>query len=757
MGLNYLLQAPITIFVSLLIIFSSTICGSNLLIAKPHCQDTCGNFTIPFPFGIKKNCYLSQEFKVTCNKDNILLLGEIPVLDISLEGQLWINKVISSICFRRDGSIQANAGDQEFRMSTNSFSFNNFSNVFVVVGCDSYAYFTSFRFGKQQTFSTGCISFCRSKEEISNDGFCSGAGCCQAKIPSGISDLNTSLYNLNNYRYIEGIKNCIYAFIVGEKSFNFSIDRITKPWNSNRLPAVLDWAIVDNNCGTAQASKDYACKGNTFCQDKDYPKGYLCHCKQGYQGNPYLDGPGGCKDINECEGSNLCKKNSVCQNKIGNYTCKCSHGYKGDGFLEGCKRDEQIFYKLIAGSSVATLVIILATTWLYFIIKKRKSIQRKEMMRDKFFKENGGVLLKERFSKQEGDKRAKIYHENELERATDNFAQSRILGQGRYGKVFKGYLKAVKGMSDNEQQEIAVKKSKQMDRSGQMETFANEVFVLSQINHKNVVRLLGCCLDTESPLLVYEFIDNGTLSDHIHDSIKASFLSLQIRLRIATETAEVLSYLHSAASPPLIHRDIKSANILLDKNYTAKVADFGVSRLFPLDETQVSTVILGTFGYLDPEYMHTGKLTVKSDVYSFGVLLMEIMTGKKVVYFDLQGEERRLAKHFLSCLNENRMSEILDANLLHQKETYGLIIEAALVAKSYVSIRGDDRPSMREVATKLRGLSDEMKQMNFQAKPYGSSKMESILLEPSMGHAFDGISISIDGPGMSSMSRVLDN
>ena len=174
---------------------------------------------------------------------------------------------------------------------------------------------------------------------------------------------------------------------------------------------------------------------------------------------------------------------------------------------------------------------------------------------------------------------------------------------------------------------VAIKRCAIVDER-QKKEFGQEMLILSQINHKNIVKLLGCCLEVEVPILVYEFVLNDTLFELIHGKNQALQISFSSLLRIAHEAAEGLSFLHSYASPPIIHGDVKTSNILLDDNYMAKVSDFGASILAPSDKEQFVTMVQGTCGYLDPEYMQTCQLTDKSDVYSFGVILLEILTGQ---------------------------------------------------------------------------------------------------------------------------------
>ncbi|XP_059631699.1 wall-associated receptor kinase 3-like [Cornus florida] len=322
--------------------------------------------------------------------------------------------------------------------------------------------------------------------------------------------------------------------------------------------------------------------------------------------------------------------------------------------------------------------------------------EKTHQLREKFFQQNGGLMLQQQLSQLDSStETAKIFTKEEVKKATNNFSEREIVGRGGFGIVYKGIL--------SQNKIVAIKKSSVVDQS-QVDQFVNEVIVVSQINHRNVVKLLGCCLETEVPLLVYEFITNGTLYHHLHEVGHVSSIPWEIRLRIAKETAGALAYLHSAASIPIIHRDVKSTNILLDDNFTAKVSDFGSSRLVPLDKTQLTTMVQGTFGYLDPKYFHTSHLSEKSDTYSFGVVLVELITGIKALSFDKPEEERNLATYFLSSMKENRLSLILDDRIVNEGNTDEML-EVANIAQSCLRLKGDERPTMREVSMQLERLT----------------------------------------------------
>lgn len=284
-------------------------------------------------------------------------------------------------------------------------------------------------------------------------------------------------------------------------------------------------------------------------------------------------------------------------------------------------------------------------------------------------------------------------------------------------------------------QVVAIKKSKIVVQR-EIDDFVNEVAILSQINHRNVVKLIGCCLESEVPLLAYEFIPNGTLEHHLHVEGAVS-LPWDDRLRIALEVATALAYLHSAASMPVYHRDIKSANILLDERLTAKVSDFGASKYIPIDQTGVTTAVQGTLGYLDPMYYYTGRLTDKSDVFSFGVLLVELLTRKKpLAYHSVDGDS--LVLHFASLVTEGVLADILDPQVVEEEDRE--VQEVAALAVKCTRLNGEDRPTMREVEMTLENLRIKRKQATHEATSmmYGDDlSSEGDTEEPSLQYTLE--------------------
>ncbi|KAH0638946.1 hypothetical protein KY285_035532 [Solanum tuberosum] len=494
----------------------------NSLIAKPNCNESCGNISIPFPFGMTPDCILRDQFLVTCDyslnpPQPFFKNSNIEITSISLAGQLSILKFISRDCYR-DGISTNRTKSMIFLPSL--LTVNNTVNSFIAVGCDTYATVQGryTKFGtkiKYLPYITGCMSMWNSIDDVVHDT-CSGVGCCKTSIPKGARNVTITLSSYYNYNYTNMTNNpsCSYAFVVDQANFNFSKSYLSSLQNTKKLPLVLDWAVGEDKCEIAKRnSTAYACKSNnSYCHDDS--NGYRCSCMKGYYGNPYLID--GCQDINECVDRKLdymCVKNAICNNTDGSYTCTCHPDFSGDGYTE-CNRDNpqkkiQNIYLIIGITAGVALMVFIIFGWSYTAFQRRKM----SMMKEKFFQENGGLVLQKRLRREEGSSHTntiKIFTADELEKATNGFDKDRVVGQGGFGTVYKGYLK------DN--CVVAIKKSKVVDLN-QIEQFINEVLVLSQINHRNVVKLLGCCLQTEVPLLVYEFISNGTLSEHLHDKL----------------------------------------------------------------------------------------------------------------------------------------------------------------------------------------------------------------------------------------------
>ncbi|KAI3677558.1 hypothetical protein L6452_36824 [Arctium lappa] len=659
-------------------------------IGKQGCQTQCGSVTIPYPFGIgvENGCSLDESFNMTCNSTENppkLVYGEnIEVYNIS-DFEVRISTSIGYTCYNQEGNVTQETDAWTMFPTTSPFTFSR-KNKFTVIGCDDFAFITG------TNFTSGCWGICSGENEVP-DGYCSGIGCCQTSIPKGLKDYRVRLFTFNNHTRVESFNPCGMAFLGEEDSFKFlgasDLYNYTEFYDRTLsvVPIVLDWVIGGNRSCTEATE----CKGNSSCEDAEIG-GYHCICNEGYEGNPYLDP--GCQDINECEDKSRCYGN--CINTQGSYSCTCRPGYIGNATTaDGCQRvaKDSKFPAMVFTIALALglLAIFSTVTGICFGIRKRKLIK----LREKFFEQNGGAFLKQKLKAPGTSDAITIFSTEQLQKATDNYSEERIIGRGGYGVVYKGILP--------DKHVVAIKKSKLVDGT-QSEQFINEVLILTQVIHRNVVKLLGCCLEEEVPVLVYEFISNNTLFYHIHHrSGGMSWLSWQNRLRIAAEAAGALGYLHSQATMPIIHRDVKSTNILLDDNYTTKISDFGASRLVPLDHDQVTTLVQGTLGYLDPQYFNTSQLTDKSDVYSFGVVLAELITGQKPLCADRTNQEKNLATYFVKSMKENRLYEIVEPRVLREG-TFEQLQAVGELVKRCLKLEGDDRPTMKEVAMELEGL-----------------------------------------------------
>ncbi|KAI4978766.1 hypothetical protein ZWY2020_015519 [Hordeum vulgare] len=615
---------PWLTFAATLLLLASIKSSTASRMAKPGCQETCGNLTIPYPFASVKN---NRVFMHNSS-------SRMEIYNISLVGaQARVSTLIASKCSYKNGT------DTDWVVSSNTadlFTISSKANKLTVVGCNTLAFLGGFN---EHRAGAGCFSMCPDKQGVDGSGQCSGMGCCQTSIAPNLNSLNIGFDDRYNNSEVRDFNPCSYAFA------SYLDDDKFREKFKDEVPAVLDWVVGHESCDEAVKNMtSYTCiSKNSHCIMSPNATGYLCTCNN---------------DIDECGFRYQYPCHGICSNTIGDYSCSCKSGTSSiDPKIETCRpitvSEGARLTKMFIGISACVVILLICVFALLNECQKRKLVKEKKI----FFQQHGGLLLYEQIRSKQVDT-VRIFTKEELENATNNFDSSRELGRGGHGTVYKGILK--------DGRVVAIKRSKFMNIY-QKDEFAQEMVILSKINHRNVVKLLGCCLEVEL----------------MHGKNRRLSISLDTRLRIAQESAEALAYLHSSASPPIVHGDVKSPNILLSDNYTAKVTDFGASRMLPTDEIQFMTMGQGTIGYLDPEYLQERQLTEKSDVYSFGVVLLELITMKKEKPCIIlpSGNER------------NGLQFILDKNIL-EFETE-LLQEIAQLAKCCLSMRGEERPTWR--------------------------------------------------------------
>ncbi|XP_047331971.1 LEAF RUST 10 DISEASE-RESISTANCE LOCUS RECEPTOR-LIKE PROTEIN KINASE-like 1.2 [Impatiens glandulifera] len=428
-------------------------------------------------------------------------------------------------------------------------------------------------------------------------------------------------------------------------------------------------------------------------------------------------------NIITCSGQNTncqpCENlGGTCENENGGFVCIC---HDGQGNPTPCiipkdhKRDWLLKTGIAIGASVFTLLVVALVIFLYRRRNKQSSYANLSWLASRLTwssQASPGKDIEKDIRKAPASNYfgVQVFTCGELDKATCHFNSSRELGDGGFASVYLGKLRdgrlvAVKRLHDNNYKRF--------------EQFVNEIELLARLRHKNLVTLYGCTsYKSQTPLLVYEYISNGTIADHLHGKRSSpGSLSWNSRMSIAVETATALSYLHAS---DVIHRDVKTANILLDDNFTVKVADFGLSRLFPTHVTHVSTAPQGTPGYVDPEYHKCYQLTDKSDVYSFGVVLIELISSMPAVDITRHRREINLSDMAINKIQCHTLHELVDPAIGYESDykTRMMVDKVAELAFQCLQDSKDFRPTMDEVLEILQGIQKE----GFELKHDGDSE-----------------------------------
>ncbi|TVU51624.1 hypothetical protein EJB05_03064, partial [Eragrostis curvula] len=682
---SWLIRLPVLLVAA--VVLAAT---AESLTVMPGCQKSCGGVDIPYPFGIGSGCF-RKGFQISCVNNGSA--GGIPVLattsdpirvlslSVAPRPEARVMLPVTWQCFNKTGDITGSFYGDVNVNPDGAYRISNSDNELYILGCNTLAYTNNGVRGRYSySFYTGCVAFSNDSSGP-RDGACDGVGCCHVEIPPGLTDNTMSMKSGGSWSHADQeFCPCDYAFIVEKGNYTFRASDLTTMPHNQTMPLRLDWAIRDNgttsvSCSQAANRPDYACASRlSECVDSTNGPGYICNCTKGYE------------DINECLRPDLYPCNGNCYDKEGSYDCKCPSGYEssGDPKKTQCNPKLSRSAKLAIGISVGTfgLIVILLGIWLVF---KNNELNAKKRELEAIAKKNGSEVLK-------NVKTLKIFTKEEIDKITENNAK--YLGRGCFGKVYKGTLPY-----DNT--EVAVKESIKVTDDTKDE-FVKEVEIQSRMMHRNILKLLGCCLRVDLPLLVYEYAAKGSLEDILHgnETRQPQPLPLSSRLNIAIGSAQGLAYMHSYTENGIQHADVKPSNILLDGELVPKISDFGLSKVFKAGQ-QYTNDVACCLNYMDPMSLISNRLTPKSDVYSFGIVLLELICRKPVVF-----GESRLILEFKRFYDKDKSGKAMFDKEIAQEENIPLLDEIGILAMKCLNENFEERPAMESIASALVILKD---------------------------------------------------
>ncbi|KAL6622553.1 hypothetical protein ACP70R_032432 [Stipagrostis hirtigluma subsp. patula] len=624
--------------------------------AAGGCNRRCNAAAVPYPFGFSGDCPILLSCNATSSTpllpNSTAAAAPYPILYFNSTASTFVVSLAPS-CNRTVPAARASLDGAGYGVSSHTGLFLRGG------GCRA-----------QQATATNCTVPADVMTKLLRTAECGGAGgsdtawtCVTSTPPApNTAAAERGLGQFLNWTTVEaaGCEDALTAAVYGDTpqglpSLEFGV-------------AELGWWL-NGTCAAAAAAAAGQCAANATCHEVQTPsgaRGHRCACRDGMVGDGFAAGEG------------------------------CHYAPQGQIYKKSSKKN----IPLIVAGVLAGVAAVAGVLLLCRLQCRRSSTGRSG---------SGRLSAMRLLSEAATSSGVPVYSYNEVARATNSFSHTHRLGTGAYGTVYVGKLPA------SAPSLVAIKRLRRRhhpedDDDGAAAAAAlllNEIKLISSVSHPNLVRLLGCCLDRGEQILVYEFVPNGTLSQHLHGGGGGGGRSLpwRARLGVAAETAAAIAYLHGTR-PPIFHRDVKSSNILLDGELRPKLADFGLSRAvdrLDASRSHLSTAPQGTPGYVDPEYHQNFHLSDKSDVYSFGVVLLELITAMKVVDFDRPASEVNLASLALDRIGKGRVDEIVDPAIVDHGEDWVMdsVRHVSELAFRCLAFQKDVRPCMSEVAAEL--------------------------------------------------------